>query len=86
MDNYLGKVMELLSPNDIIISSDDRNAAGTIKRAMTLYKREILAITCGINGTEEDWRYGPCLMMAGHSAAWTVVEHIFVVSFITYNT
>ena len=80
VDDFIGKLMPLLSKGDIIIDGGNSEHQDTTRRCRELEKKGILYVGSGVSGGEEGARYGPSLMPGGHIAAWPHIKDIFQVS------
>ena len=80
VDDFIGKLLPLLSKGDIIIDGGNSEHQDTTRRCRELEKKGMLYVGSGVSGGEEGARYGPSLMPGGHAAAWPYIKDIFQVS------
>ncbi|WP_020564226.1 decarboxylating NADP(+)-dependent phosphogluconate dehydrogenase [Methylosarcina fibrata] len=76
VDQYIGKLLPLLSPGDIIIDGGNSLFTDTTRRTQSLQEKSIHYIGAGVSGGEEGARHGPSIMPGGDKAAWTTVKPI----------
>ena len=86
MDDFIGKLVPLLSKGDIIIDGGNSEHQDTTRRCREMEKKGILYVGSGVSGGEEGARYGPSLMPGGHSAAWPHIKDIFQVCILFFRT
>ena len=79
VDDFIGKLVPLLSKGDIIIDGGNSEHQDTTRRCREMEKKGILYVGSGVSGGEEGARYGPSLMPGGHIAAWPHIKDIFQV-------
>lgn len=79
VDDFIAKLIPLLSKGDIIIDGGNSEHQDTTRRCRELVKKGLLYVGSGVSGGEEGARYGPSLMPGGHSAAWPHIKDIFQV-------
>ena len=84
VDDFIGKLVPLLSKGDIIIDGGNSEHQDTTRRCREMEKKGILYVGSGVSGGEEGARYGPSLMPGGHIAAWPHIKDIFQVFTYTY--
>ncbi|MGR9086233.1 MAG: decarboxylating NADP(+)-dependent phosphogluconate dehydrogenase [Gammaproteobacteria bacterium] len=77
VDQYIEKLLPLLSPGDIIVDGGNSLFADTDRRTRYLKDNNIHYIGAGVSGGEEGARHGPSIMPGGNKAAWTHVKPIF---------
>jgi len=77
VDDFIGKLVPLLSKGDIIIDGGNSEHQDTTRRCREMEKKGILYVGSGVSGGEEGARYGPSLMPGGHIAAWPHIKDIF---------
>ena len=77
VDDYIGKLLEVLEPGDIIIDSGNSYYKDTIRRTEYVESKGLLFIGTGISGGEEGALKGPSMMPGGSAAAWPFVKPIF---------
>ena len=84
VDDFIGKLVPLLSKGDIIIDGGNSEHQDTTRRCREMEKKGILYVGSGVSGGEEGARYGPSLMPGGHIAAWPHIKDIFQVFIYIY--
>ncbi|MGZ8164328.1 MAG: decarboxylating NADP(+)-dependent phosphogluconate dehydrogenase [Methylobacter sp.] len=77
VDQYIDKLLPLLSAGDIIIDGGNSLFTDTTRRTLCLKEKNILFIGTGVSGGEEGARHGPSIMPGGNKAAWPAVKSIF---------
>ena len=77
VDDFIGKLIPLLEPGDIIIDGGNSNYEDTIRRTAHVEASGLLYIGTGVSGGEEGARHGPSIMPGGSPAAWPHVKPIF---------
>ncbi len=77
VDQYIDKLLPLLSPGDIIIDGGNSLFTDTHRRTQYLKEKNINYIGAGVSGGEEGARHGPSIMPGGNKAAWTTIKPIF---------
>jgi len=77
VDQYIDKLVPLLSSGDIIIDGGNSLFTDTNRRTQYLQKKNINFIGTGVSGGEEGARHGPSIMPGGNKAAWPRVKEIF---------
>lgn len=77
VDDFIQKLIPLLSKGDIIIDGGNSEHQDTTRRCKELEKKGILYVGSGVSGGEEGARYGPSLMPGGHASAWPHIKEIF---------
>ena len=77
VDDFIGKLIPLLEPGDIIIDGGNSNYEDTIRRTAAVEAKGLLYIGTGVSGGEEGARHGPSIMPGGSPAAWPHVKPIF---------
>ena len=82
IDDFIEKLMPLLSKGDIIIDGGNSEHQDTTRRCRNLEKKGLLYVGSGVSGGEEGARYGPSLMPGGHPAAWPYIKDMFQVTII----
>merc|ERR1719284_906453 len=70
VDDFINKLLPLLSKGDIIIDGGNSEHQDSTRRCKDLDKKGILYVGSGVSGGEEGARYGPSLMPGGNAAAW----------------
>ncbi len=77
VDEYVEKLLPLLSDGDIIIDGGNANFNDTIRRESYLKERGIKFVGMGISGGEEGARKGPSIMPGGNREAWPCIKEIY---------
>lgn len=77
VDQYIDKLVPLLSSGDIIIDGGNSLFTDTNRRTQYLQEKGINFIGTGVSGGEEGARHGPSIMPGGNKAAWPRVKEIF---------
>jgi 6-phosphogluconate dehydrogenase len=77
VDDFIEKLIPLLSPGDIIIDGGNSNYKDSIRRTAYVESKGLLFIGTGVSGGEEGARHGPSIMPGGSPAAWPHVQSIF---------
>ncbi|MDO9047048.1 MAG: decarboxylating NADP(+)-dependent phosphogluconate dehydrogenase [Methylobacter sp.] len=77
VDQYIDKLVPLLSAGDIIVDGGNSLFTDTTRRTLSLQQQNILYIGAGVSGGEEGARHGPSIMPGGNKAAWPTVKAIF---------
>lgn len=77
VDQYIDKLIPLLSPGDIIVDGGNSLFTDTNRRTNYLQEKNIHYIGTGVSGGEEGARHGPSIMPGGDKAAWPAVKPIF---------
>lgn len=77
VDQYIDKLVPLLSAGDIIVDGGNSLFTDTNRRTLTLKEKNINYIGTGVSGGEEGARHGPSIMPGGNKAAWPAVKPIF---------
>ncbi|XP_055911400.1 6-phosphogluconate dehydrogenase, decarboxylating [Eupeodes corollae] len=77
VDDFINKLVPLLSPGDVIIDGGNSEYQDTTRRSDELKLKKILYVGCGVSGGEEGARHGPSLMPGGNPEAWPLVKDIF---------
>ncbi|MDD5578078.1 MAG: decarboxylating NADP(+)-dependent phosphogluconate dehydrogenase [Methylobacter sp.] len=76
VDQYIDKLLPLLSTGDIIIDGGNSLFTDTTRRTLSLKEKNILFIGTGVSGGEEGARHGPSIMPGGNKAAWPAVQSL----------
>jgi len=76
-DEAVGKLGELMEPDDIIIDGGNSFYKEDIRRAKTLAGKRIHYVDCGTSGGVWGLERGYCLMIGGPSQAVERLDHIF---------
>jgi 6-phosphogluconate dehydrogenase len=77
VDQYIDKLVPLLSAGDIIVDGGNSLFTDTNRRTLALKEQNINYIGTGVSGGEEGARHGPSIMPGGNKAAWPKVKAIF---------
>ncbi|MGZ8137203.1 MAG: decarboxylating NADP(+)-dependent phosphogluconate dehydrogenase [Methylococcaceae bacterium] len=77
VDQYIDKLVPLLSAGDIIVDGGNSLFTDTNRRTAALREKNINYIGTGVSGGEEGARHGPSIMPGGNKAAWPTVKAIF---------
>ena len=77
VDEFIGHLLPLLEPGDIIIDGGNSFYEDTVRRYKDLKEKGILFVGSGVSGGEEGARHGPSLMPGGHPDAWPHIKAIF---------
>ncbi len=77
VDQYIDKLVPLLSAGDIIVDGGNSLFTDTNRRTKDLQEHNIYYIGTGVSGGEEGARHGPSIMPGGNHAAWSTVKAIF---------
>ena len=79
VDDFINKLIPILSKGDVIIDGGNSEHQDTTRRCKELEKKGLLYVGSGVSGGEEGARYGPSLMPGGHASAWPHIKDIFQV-------
>jgi 6-phosphogluconate dehydrogenase len=77
VDDFIGQLIPLLEPGDVIIDGGNSNYNDSIRRTAYVESKGLLYIGTGVSGGEEGARLGPSIMPGGSPAAWRHVKPIF---------
>ncbi len=77
VDDFLGDLVQLLEPGDIVIDGGNSYFADTERRVRFAESKGMLYIGAGVSGGEEGARHGPSIMPGGSAAAWPALRPIF---------
>ena len=77
VDDFIDKLIPLLSPGDIIIDGGNSHFPDTARRTAYVESKGLLYIGTGVSGGEEGALKGPSMMPGGSPAAWPHVKPIF---------
>jgi 6-phosphogluconate dehydrogenase len=77
VDQYIDKLIPLLSAGDIIVDGGNSLFTDTNRRTAALKEKHIRYIGTGVSGGEEGARHGPSIMPGGNKEAWPYVRPIF---------
>merc|ERR1711944_205713 len=76
VDDFIKKLVPLLSKGDIIIDGGNSEHQDTTRRCRELEKKGLLYVSSGVSGGEEGARYGPSMMPGGNPNAWPHIKPI----------
>ena len=76
-ESVLNQLLNLLSPNDIVIEGGNSNFKDSVRRAKTFKEKEIHYFDCGTSGGISGARNGACTMIGGDSEVFKDIEPIF---------
>jgi 6-phosphogluconate dehydrogenase len=76
VDQYIDKLVPLLSAGDIIIDGGNSLFTDTTRRTLALKEKNILFVGAGVSGGEEGARHGPSIMPGGNEEAWPIIKPI----------
>ncbi|HID75906.1 MAG TPA: decarboxylating NADP(+)-dependent phosphogluconate dehydrogenase [Planctomycetaceae bacterium] len=77
VDEFIEKLVPLLSPGDVIIDGGNTHFADTERRTAYVESKGLLYIGTGVSGGEEGALKGPSIMPGGSEKAWPLVKPIF---------
>ena len=77
VDDWIEKLLPLLSNGDIIIDGGNSHFPDSNRRTQYLNTKGISFVGSGVSGGEEGARYGPSMMPGGNEAAWPHIKDIF---------
>lgn len=77
VDEFIEKLIPLLSPGDVIIDGGNTHFSETERRTEYVESKGLLYIGTGVSGGEEGALKGPSMMPGGSEAAWPIVKPIF---------
>ena len=77
VDDFIQKLIPLLSKGDIVIDGGNSEHQDTTRRCKDLDRKGIFYVGSGVSGGEEGARYGPSLMPGGNPGAWPQIKEIF---------
>jgi 6-phosphogluconate dehydrogenase len=77
VDQYIDKLVPLLSVGDIIVDGGNSLFTDTNRRTAALKEKGLRFIGTGVSGGEEGARHGPSIMPGGNKEAWPYVKPIF---------
>ena len=77
VDDFIEKLIPILSPGDIIIDGGNTHFPDTARRTAYVESKGLLYIGTGVSGGEEGALKGPSMMPGGSPAAWPHVKSIF---------
>jgi 6-phosphogluconate dehydrogenase len=77
VDEFIEKLIPLLSPGDVIIDGGNTHFTETERRTAYVESKRLLYIGTGVSGGEEGALKGPSMMPGGSEKAWPLVKPIF---------
>lgn len=77
VDDFIGLLIPLLEPGDVIIDGGNSHFPDTNRRTAWLKEKGLLYIGTGVSGGEEGALRGPSIMPGGSPEAWPVVKPLF---------
>lgn len=77
VDEFIEKLIPLLSPGDVIIDGGNTHFSETERRTQYVESKGLLYIGTGVSGGEEGALKGPSMMPGGSENAWPLVKPIF---------
>ncbi len=77
VDDFIEKLIPLLSPGDVIIDGGNTHFSETERRTQYIESKGLLYIGTGVSGGEEGALKGPSIMPGGSERAWPLVKPIF---------
>jgi 6-phosphogluconate dehydrogenase len=77
VDEFIEKLIPLLSPGDVIIDGGNTLFSETERRTQYVESKGLLYIGTGVSGGEEGALKGPSMMPGGSPQAWPLVKPIF---------
>jgi 6-phosphogluconate dehydrogenase len=77
VDEFIDKLIPLLSPGDVIIDGGNTHFTETERRTEYVESKGLLYIGTGVSGGEEGALRGPSMMPGGSEKAWPLVKPIF---------
>jgi 6-phosphogluconate dehydrogenase len=77
VDEFIEKLLPLLSPGDVIIDGGNTHFSETERRTAYVESKGLLYIGTGVSGGEEGALKGPSMMPGGSPQAWPLVKPIF---------
>ena len=77
VDEFIEKLIPLLSPGDVIIDGGNTHYTETERRTQYVESKGLLYIGTGVSGGEEGALKGPSMMPGGSEKAWPLVKPIF---------
>ena len=77
VDEFIDKLIPLLSPGDVIIDGGNTHYTETERRTEYVESKGLLYIGTGVSGGEEGALKGPSMMPGGSEKAWPLVKPIF---------
>jgi 6-phosphogluconate dehydrogenase len=77
VDDFIGQVLPLLEPGDVLIDGGNTHYPDTMRRAALVEAKGLLYVGTGVSGGEEGALTGPSIMPGGTPGAWPLVKPIF---------
>ncbi|MBN2025082.1 MAG: decarboxylating NADP(+)-dependent phosphogluconate dehydrogenase [Pirellulales bacterium] len=77
VDEFIEKLIPLLSPGDVIIDGGNTHFSETERRTKYVESKGLLYIGTGVSGGEEGALKGPSIMPGGSERAWPLVKDVF---------
>jgi 6-phosphogluconate dehydrogenase len=77
VDEFIEKLIPLLSAGDVIIDGGNTHFSDTERRTQYVESKGLLFIGTGVSGGEEGALLGPSIMPGGSEKAWPLVQPIF---------
>ncbi len=77
VDEFIEKLIPLLSPGDVIIDGGNTHFSESERRTQYVESKGLLYIGTGVSGGEEGALKGPSMMPGGSEKAWPLVKPIF---------
>jgi len=77
VDEFIDKLIPLLSPGDVIIDGGNTHFTETERRTEYVESKGLVYIGTGVSGGEEGALLGPSMMPGGSEKAWPLVKPIF---------
>jgi 6-phosphogluconate dehydrogenase len=77
VDQFIDRLIPLLSPGDVIIDGGNTHFSDTERRTGYVESKGLLYIGTGVSGGEEGALKGPSIMPGGSDKAWPLVKPIF---------
>ncbi len=77
VDEFIGQLLTLLEPGDVIIDGGNTHFADTERRTREVEAKGLWYIGTGVSGGEEGALKGPSMMPGGSPQAWPLVKPIF---------
>ena len=77
VDEFIEKLLPLLSPGDVLIDGGNTHFSETERRTAYVESKGFLYVGTGVSGGEEGALRGPSMMPGGSPAAWPLVQPIF---------
>jgi 6-phosphogluconate dehydrogenase len=77
VDEFIEKLIPMLSPGDVIIDGGNTHFSDTERRTAYVESKGLLFIGTGVSGGEEGALKGPSMMPGGSEKAWPLVKPIF---------